>query len=197
MKKIPVKIDGLSYSQSQVGAYVLVLSEMRGTRKIPVIIRPNEAQYIAIKMESAKSKAPLTYDLFRSVIESLGGSVTEVLIENIVEGMFYCKVSLQTESGERVSVPSAVGDSMSISLAYGCPIYVTRDVMELAGIDMGEGAEDEDQDEGPGTGEGALGTLSVEGLERMLADAIESEEYELASQLRDRIAALKEKQDHK
>jgi len=193
MKKIPVKIDGLSYSQSQVGAYVLVLSEMRGSRKIPVIIRPNEAQYIAIKMESAKSKAPLTYDLFRSAIDSLGGSVTEVLIENIVEGMFYCRLAMRSESGEKIYVPSAVGDAMSVSLAYGCPVYVTRDVMELAGIDMGGDGEDQDE-EGPGQGDGALGTLSLDGLERMLADAIESEEYELASQLRDRIAALKEKQ---
>jgi bifunctional DNase/RNase len=191
MKKIPVKILGLSYSQSSIGSYVLVLSEIGGSRKIPVIIRPNEAQYVAIKLESVKSSSPLTYDLFKEMTDAVDCHVTEVLIEGLAEGVFYCKIRLRGDSTPSRQIPAAVGDAVALSLTYGCPIYVTKEVMELAGVVMGDGGEVEDQ-EAEADADG-LSTLSIEGLEKMLSEAIEDEEYELASQLRDKITALRPK----
>lgn len=190
MKKIPVKIIGLSYSQSSMGSYVLVLSEMNGRRKIPVVIRPTEAQYIAIKLESVKATKPqMTYDLFKDVADAAGCSVTDVLIEGMAEGVFYCKLRLRGDSVPSRHIPCAVGDAVALSLACGCPIYVSNQVMELAGIVIGDDGEEEpDADR---TQEDPLSSLSIEGLERMLKEAIDDEEYELASQLRDKINSLR------
>jgi bifunctional DNase/RNase len=190
-KKIPVKILGLSYSQSNIGSYVLVLSEINGRRKIPIIIRPNEAQYVAIKLESVKSSSPLTYDLFKSMTDAMDCHVTEVSIEGLVEGIFYCSLKIKGDSVPVRHIPSAVGDAVSLSLAYGCPMYVSKEVMELAGVVMGDDGEVEDEAQ-DNAGDG-LSSLSVEGLEKMLAEAIEDEEYELASQLRDKISLLRSK----
>jgi bifunctional DNase/RNase len=192
MKKIPLKILGLSYSQSNIGSYVLVLSEISGKRKIPVIIRPHEAQHVAIKMESVKSKTPTTYDLMKSITDLAGCQVTEVLIDGLVEGMFYCKVRVRRESGPTEYVSAGVGDALALSLTYGCPLYATKDIMEMAGVIMGDEGQEESESAEEFT-EDALSTLSLEGLEQMLRESIENEEYELASQLRDKISGLKPK----
>jgi len=194
MKKIPVKILGMSYSQSSIGSYVLVLSEMAGRRKIPVIIKSNEAQYVAMRLESVKSRSPFMYDLFKDLTDTVGCGVTEVVIEHLVEGVFYCKVKVRGDSTAPSLLDASVGDAISLSLTYGCPLYVSRDVMEMAGVVMGDDGEVDEQPEDDAVpGHDALGTLSVEGLEKMLQEAINDEEYELASQLRDKISAMKSK----
>jgi bifunctional DNase/RNase len=194
MKKIPVKILGMSYSQSNIGSYVLVLSEISGKRKIPVIIKPNEAQYIAMRLESVKSRSPFMYDLFKDLTDTVGCGVTEVLIEHLVEGVFYCKIKVRGEYTAPGLLDASVGDAVSLSLTYGCPLYVSKDVMEMAGVVMGDdGTVEDDPDTTNDSDNDALGTLSIEGLEKMLQEAITDEEYELASQLRDKISAMKSK----
>lgn len=192
MKKIPVKILGLSYSQSNIGSYILVLSEVNGRRKIPIIIRPNEAQYVAIKLESVKSSSPLTYDLFKDMADAMGCHVTEVVIQGLVEGVFYCSLKLRGDSVPARQIPAAVGDAIALSLTYGCPIYVSKEVMELSGVVMGDDGEVDESGGQDADGDG-LSTLSIEGLEKMLQEAIDDEEYELASQLRDKISAMRSK----
>lgn len=192
MKKIKVKILGLSYSQSQIGSYVLVLSEVKGDkRKLPMIIKPNEAQYIALKMENIETPRPLTQDLFKSFTDSLGAEVSEVYIHAIVEGIFYAKAIL-TNAIDSYEINCGVGDAISLALIYKCPILVSSTVMGSAGIYMSDDGEisKENQEKNHSDREITPG-VTIENLEKMLEKAVENEEYEIATQLRDRINQLK------
>lgn len=191
MKKIGLKVIGLSYSQSQPGSYIVVLGQKKGNKKIPVIVKPNDAQYIAMKLESMKTSAPMTHDLITDITDMLGGNIREVIIHDLVEGQFYCQFALEDRIGEINMVSCGVGDAISLSLAYKCPLWASKDVLDSAGIvisDDGQVLSDEEtNDETSGENE----IVSVESLEKMLKEAIESEDYEVASQLRDKITDLR------
>lgn len=188
MKKISLKVVGLSYSQSQIGSYICILAQKKGNKKIPVIIKPNDAQYIAIKLESLKTSAPMTHDLVREITDTLSASINEIIIHDLVEGQFYCQISLEM-NGIVKTVPCGIGDAISLSLSHECPLYAYKSVMDAAGITIDDNGKiiDEDKEDIPEETE----KVSLESLEQMLKEAIESEEYELASQLRDKIADFK------
>lgn len=191
MKKIKVKILGLSYSQSQIGSYVLVLSEIKGEkRKLPMIIKPNEAQYIALKMENIETPRPLTQDLFKSFTDALGAEVSEVYIHAIVEGIFYARVIL-TNAIDSYEINCGVGDAISLALIYKCPILVSSTVMNTAGIYMSDDGEISKENQEKNHSNREITGVTVENLEKMLEKAVENEEYEIATQLRDRINQLK------
>jgi bifunctional DNase/RNase len=199
MKKIEVKILGLSYSQSQSGSYVVVLSAVRGNKKLPVIIKPAEAQQIALKAEGMKSTRPLTHDLFKSLCDSFLIDLQEVLVYSIAEGIFYTKI-IANNGGEVVEIESGIGDAIALSISFGCPIYVHKEVMDAAGISMNEEGEVTDKDgcdnslEDDEDDENLVPVrtkLSVQDLEQMMNDALANEEYEIAAELRDKIAQLK------
>lgn len=191
MKKIGLKVVGLSYSQSQPGSYVVVLGQKKGNKKIPVIVKPNDAQYIAIKLESMKTSAPMIHDLVNDITDILGATIREVVIHDLVEGQFYCQLSVENNIGEINMVSCGVGDAISLSLSYKCPLWVSKDVLDSAGFVMTEDGRiiDEDNETTEETTDEKV--ISVESLEMMLQDAIESENYEVASQLRDKINDLK------
>jgi len=191
MKKIKVKILGLSYSQSQIGSYVLILSEIKGEkRKLPMIIKSSDAQYIALKMEGVETPRPLTQDLFKSFTDVLGAEINEVYIHDIVEGVFYSKVIL-TNAIDSYEISCGVGDAISFSLIYKCPILVSSSVMSAAGIYMSdEGEITKDQQE-KNHSDREIIPVTIESLEKMLKKAVDNEEYEIATQLRDRINQLK------
>jgi bifunctional DNase/RNase len=193
MKK-EVKVLGLSYSQSNSGSYVVVLSEKKGKRKLPIVIKPSDAQQIALKIEGVKSPRPLTHDLFKSVTEQYQIDIQEVHIYAILEGIFYTKIV--TSNGiEEAEVDCTAGDGIALSIVYGCPLYVAKEVLEVSGVyinDDGttmEGSDvedDEDYEE-----ESPKRVVSIEDLEHMIEDAIRNEEYEIAAEIRDRIEQLK------
>jgi len=195
MKKRQVKILGLSYSQSQVGSYVLVLSEMKGKVKLPVIIKPQDAQRIAIDLEGIKSSKPLVHDLFLSMTTAFGIDVQEVFIYSLAEGIFYTKI-ICTNGLEDIEIESSIGDGVILASLHDCPIFVSSDVMNSAGVLInddgsnlsGDMTDDEDEEE---TVEEK--TTSIENLEKMLEQAVLSEEYEIAAQVRDRIEQMKAK----
>jgi bifunctional DNase/RNase len=197
MKRKKVKILGLSYSQSQVGSYVVVLSESKGNRKIPVVIKPAEAQHIAMKLEGIKSPRPLTHDLMKSFSDSFGIDIQEVYVYSLVEGVFYTKI-LATNGMEEVELDCSIGDGMALSLAYKCPIWINTDIIESAGINVSdaeveaEAAEDEEIDEVEEVDAPKKRSVSVEDLEHMMNNAIANEEYEIAAEIRDRIQTLKD-----
>ena len=192
MKKIKLRVLGLSYSQSQVGSYVLVLSEVKGdNRKLPIIVKPSDAQFIALKMENIKTPRPLTHDLFKGLTDALGAEISEVFIHDMVEGVFYAKMVARNVI-DSYDIDCCIGDAISLSMLYDCPIYVSSLVMDVAGIYMtDEGEVTEEQEEKLKEKEGRH-ILSVDDLEKMLGEAVENEEFEVASQLRDRINQLKE-----
>ena len=195
MKKRQVKILGLSYSQSQVGSYVLVLSEMKGKVKLPIIIKPQEAQRIALDLEGIKSTKPLTHDLFLSMTDSFGIDIQEVFIYSLAEGIFYTKI-ICTNGLEDVEIESSVGDGVILASLYDCPIFVSSDVLNSAGVlinDDGSALSDEDMDDEDEVETETERTTSIENLEKMLEQAVLNEEYEICSQIRDRIEQMKKR----
>lgn len=191
MKRKKVKILGLSYSQSQVGSYVAVLAE-KGGRKIPVIIKPAEAQNIAMKLEGLKTARPMTHDLMKSMSDAFAIDVQEIYIYQLLEGIFYAKM-IATNGIEEVEIECSIGDGMALSLVYGCPIWVSTEIIESAGISVSEeeveDAEEEDIEDIPAPM--PKKRVSVEDLEHMMQNAIANEEYEIAAEIRDRISKLK------
>lgn len=195
MRRKELKILGLSYSQSQIGSYVLVLSEKKGNKKIPLIIKPTEAQRIALDLEGIKSPRPLTHDLVKSVTDAFEIDVQEVFIYSLAEGIFYTKI-IASNGIEEVEIECTGGDGVALSVIYKCPIYVTTEILDSVGIviaDDGSGMTDnsEDEDEGEIYESPAERVVSIEDLEHMMNDAIENEEYEIAAEIRDRINKLK------
>jgi bifunctional DNase/RNase len=196
MKK-EVKVLGLSYSQSQSGSYVVVLSEKKGKRKLPIVIKPSDAQQIALKIEGVKSPRPLTHDLFKSLTDSYQIDIQEVYIYAILEGIFYTK--LITSNGiEESEIDCTAGDGIALSIVFGCPLYASKEVLDLSGVyinDDGTSMNSSDVEDIDDYEEEIEETpkrvVSIEDLEHMIEDAIRNEEYEIAAEIRDRIEKLK------
>lgn len=212
MKRKELKILGLSYSQSQIGSYVIVLAEKKGKKKLPIIIKPSEAQRIALEIEGIKPPRPLTHDLIKGVADAYGLDVQEVFIHSLLEGVFYTKIHL-SNGIEEVEIECSPGDGLALSSLFKCPIYVSSSILDTAGIVMNDDGslpsteediddvdseiddyfDDEDDFESFIDNGKNERIVSVEDLERMMEDAIANEEYEIAAELRDRIQMLKEK----
>ena len=196
MKRRELKILGLSYSQSHVGSYVIVLSDKKGNKKLPLIIKPLEAQRIALELEGIKSPRPLTHDLIKSLTDVFGIDVQEIFIYLLAEGIFYTK--LITSNGiEEFEIECTAGDAIALSVIYKCPIYVSEEILDSAGIVVSDdgsineygGHDDYDiDDEEDNTPERIV---SIEDLEKMMDEAIKNEEYEIAAEIRDRIQTYK------
>jgi hypothetical protein len=196
LKKIKLDIVGLSYSQTQSGAYALVLGEAKGKRRLPIIIGGFEAQAIAIELEKMTPSRPLTHDLFKSFSEAFHVSVKEVIIYNLVEGIFFAK--LICDNGEKeVEIDTRTSDGIAIAVRFQCPIYTYEFILSSAGIIL----EDETAAASPevisGIEEPALAEKkeketdfrkkSTEELKELLNKALAEEQYERASQLRDEL----------
>lgn len=207
MKKKELKIVGLSYSQTQLGSYVAVLADKRGLRKIPIIIKPAEAQRIALELEGLKPNTPLTHDILKSVTDSFMIDVYEVFIHSVLEGIFYTKMTV-SNGFEDVEINCSIGDAIAFSVIFKCPIFSTEDILESYGIFMNDDGTEPTQeqldqyDESDDCDEfdemldmidnSSKRKVSVEDLEKIMNEAIENEEYEIAAEMRDRIQKLRE-----
>ena len=196
MKRKQLKVMGLSYSQTQAGSYIVVLSELKGNRKIPVVVKASDAQEIALKLEKIKSPRPLTHDLFKSLTDSYGIDVQEVFIHSIVEGIFYCKM-IVNNGVEETEIECGIGDGISLSLVYKCPIMVSTSVIDSAGITINDDGTEPEVDEveveiDDVPKKSKKRVVSIEDLEKMMNEALLNEEYEIAAEIRDRITQLKE-----
>jgi bifunctional DNase/RNase len=207
MKRKELKILGLSYSQTQIGSYVCVLSEKKGGRKIPLIVKPAEAQKIAIELEGIKSSRPSSHDLVKSLCDSFYLDIQEVYIYALLEGVFYTKV-IASNGLDEVEIETTVGDGLALSVIFKCPIFTTSEILNTVGViinDDGTPKKDEeleitDDDESDEDDEFDIyieddkkeRLVSVEDLEKLMHNAIDNEEYEIAAELRDRISKLKE-----
>ena len=188
MKK-ELKILGLSYSQTQLGSYVIVLSDVTGGKKLPIIIKPTEAQRIAIEIEGIKPSRPMIHDVFKTMNDHYQVDIQEINIHNLLEGVFYTNI-VTTNGLDEVSIECTAGDAIALSVIYKCPIYTTSEILDTAGVvidDYGNDIQDES------TETKTKRVVSVEDLEKMMSEAISNEEYELAADLRDRIEELKNK----
>jgi bifunctional DNase/RNase len=188
MNKIKLEIAGLSYSQTQSGAYALVLSEAGGKRQLPIIIGGFEAQAIAIELEKMTPTRPLTHDLFRNFAQAFSIEVKEVVIYNLSEGIFYSKLICESD-GITTEIDARTSDAIAIGVRFNCPIYTFEHILSSAGI-QGEEGESSDSDypveeDYSENEEGNLNSMSEEELQGQLGDAIDNEDYELASRIRD------------
>jgi uncharacterized protein len=198
MKKVRLEIVGLSYSQTQSGAYALVLGETAGTRRLPIIIGGFEAQAIAIELEKMSPSRPLTHDLFKAFTQAFDIQVNEVLIYNLVEGIFYAKL-ICSDGSREVEIDARTSDAIALAVRYNCDIFTYEFILKSAGIVL------DSDTESSGTKEVTSGkevkteskkshespeeykSKSSEELRNMLQNALDEEKYEMASKIRDEL----------
>jgi bifunctional DNase/RNase len=189
MNKIKLEIAGLSYSQTQSGAYALVLVETGGKRQLPIIIGSFEAQAIAIELEKMTPTRPLTHDLFKSFAQSFSIQVKEVVIYNLNEGIFYAKLICERE-GMITEIDARTSDAIAIGIRFNAIIYTFESILSNAGVLLDENEfevpklEEEENDE---LETNSFLNLSIEELTAQLNEALENEAYEIASKIRDEI----------
>jgi hypothetical protein len=190
MEKIKLDIAGLQYSQTQSGAYALILVESGGKRQIPIVIGGFEAQSIAIALEKMKPERPLTHDLFKSFSDAFSVRVLEVIIYRFEEGVFYSKLICEQDN-LTAEIDSRTSDAIAIGIRFNCPIYTYENILSDTGHandDAGFDPIERDEDFGSDLDDlDELDEIPVEELENQLQEAIENEDYELASRLRDEI----------
>jgi hypothetical protein len=190
VEKVQVDILGLSTSPSSGGAYALILKEINGNRRLPIIIGAFEAQSIALEMEGIKPPRPLTHDLMKNIIDTFGVSLQDVFINELRDGTFYAKITIEGVSDSQ-EVDSRPSDAIALAVRYGVPIFVSDEVLKEAGI--AAEAEEEEQRGSPKVDQPAAmkkHSSKLEQLQTSLKEAIEKEEYEKAANLRDDIRKL-------
>ncbi|MHB0755202.1 bifunctional nuclease family protein [Polaribacter sp. M15] len=200
MSLIPLTIKGISYSQTQTGAYALVLSEIEGTRTLPIIIGAFEAQSIAIALETEiRPPRPLTHDLFKTFSDTFGIVVKEVIIHKLVDGVFFSSLICEREGVEEV-IDTRTSDAIAIAVRFNSPIYTYENILDKAGIylKVEEEMDIENKDESSelpidfevSSPQKAndFSTLSLKELHNQLNNAVANENYELAAKIRDEIS---------
>jgi len=196
MKKIRLEIIGMSYSQSQSGAYALILGVVGGKRRLPIIIGGFEAQAIAIELEKMKPTRPLTHDLFKNFAIHFGIKIKEVIINKFEEGIFFSQLICELD-GEESTIDSRTSDAVALAIRFNSPIYAYENILEEAGIVMDEDEEEslegKVEQKGKTTLHGRFEDYLLEELEEMLKKAVEDENYEEASKIRDEIRKRKSK----
>ncbi|MBN1118797.1 MAG: bifunctional nuclease family protein [Bacteroidales bacterium] len=196
MGKVKLNVLGISYSQTQTGAYALVLAEEDGNRRIPIIVGGFEAQAIAIQLEGLKPARPLTHDLFFNFSSMFGITLLEVNINKLEEGVFYSKLTC-FNGDKNVEIDSRTSDAIALALRFKCPIFTTEEILGKAGIiidfekesdDIPEDSADmDDYSEDETAVNQELSELSIDELKKVLDEAVKNEDYERASQVRDEI----------
>jgi len=194
MQKVRLEISGIAYSQTQSGSYVLTLSEAAGKRKLPIVIGGFEAQAIAVELEKMIPNRPLTHDLIKSFCITYDVIIKEVLIYKFVEGVFYSKLICEKD-GAISEIDSRTSDAIAVGVLFNSPIFTLSNVLEDAGIT----SDQEDDFESDALFEEGIEAIeeeeeissmvndSLQDLEKQLQEALENENYELASKLRDEI----------
>jgi uncharacterized protein len=196
LERVLVDILGLSTNPASGGAYALILREVEGSRRLPIIIGQAEAQSIALEMEGIKPPRPLTHDLMKNIIAAFGSELTEVTIDDLRDGTFYAKLSIDNQL-----IDSRPSDAIALAVRYGAQIFVSSGVMDEASFVPDEEEEEGQPKEGaapkqpkpaqPPKDQSAGGKMTrLEQLNQQLKQAIEKEEYEKAAALRDEIRKL-------
>lgn len=191
MKKIELDIVALSHSVTQSHNYAVVLGEKNGKRRLPIVIGGFEAQAIAVAMERMTPNRPLTHDLFKKTLQTFGIELKEVLINNLLDGIFYARLVCD-QNGEEVEIDSRTSDALALAVRFKCPIFTFEFILEAAGVvlEEEEGAEattEAGEEEGAEEGDRPLDQYNAAALEKLLQEALAQENYERAAEIRDEL----------
>lgn len=196
MQKIELEIVALSHSITQTHSYAVVLGEVNGVRRIPIIIGAFEAQAIAVALERMHPSRPLTHDLMKNFMLAFNIDLHEVVINDLQEGIFYSKLICSSEN-DTVEIDSRTSDAVALAVRFGCPIYTFEHILSSAGITM-----EEEEKAGKGSKEVTVSDegehqdlkgLNVTELEKLLNEVLEAEDYIRAIAIRDEINTRKSK----
>ena len=200
MKKIELEIVALSHSITQTHSYAVVLGEINGLRRLPIVIGGFEAQAIAVALEKMQPSRPLTHDLVKNFMNAFIIDLQEIIICDLQEGIFYSKLVCSSEH-DTIEIDSRTSDALALAVRFGCPIYTYETILESAGIlmeDTGSGTGKKKKgkqevvvEERGNTGNEDLKTMTLEELETLLGDVLESEDYIRAIAIRDEINTRK------
>ena len=201
MKKIELEIVALSHSITQTHSYAVVLGEVNGLRRLPIVIGGFEAQAIAVALEKMQPSRPLTHDLMKNFMNAFAIDLLEIIITDLQEGIFYSKLVCSTEN-DTVEIDSRTSDAIALAVRFGCPIFTYENILESAGIlmeDTGAGGKKKKakqevmvEDDRP-TGNEDLKTMTLEELNNLLNEVLEGEDYIRAIAIRDEINSRKKK----
>lgn len=202
MKKIELDIVALSHSVTQSHNYAVVLGEQSGTRRLPIVIGGFEAQAIAVAMERMAPNRPLTHDLFKNAFETFDISLREVIINNLLDGIFYARLVCE-RNGEVYEIDSRTSDALAMAVRFNCPIYTYEFILDAAGVvlEEPEGTTKKASTSRSGSGSSkkpsatkaaSLTSYSVEELSKLLEESLGKEDYEQAAKIRDEINRRKE-----
>lgn len=183
-------ILGLSTSPSSGGAYALILNEVDGNRRLPIIIGTFEAQAIALELEHIKPPRPMTHDLLKNVIQTFGADIQQVFINELSEGTFFARI-IYGSNGEQLEQDARPSDAIALAVRFNAPIYVADEILDEAGIVSEEHEGGTEVTSGKSTSEQPAEMSKLEKLEQELQTAIDTENYEKAARLRDEIKKLK------
>ncbi len=204
MSLVKLNIKGISYSQTQNGAYALILNEVDGDRKLPIVIGAFEAQSIAIALEKEISPPrPLTHDLFKNFADRFDIVVKQVIIHKLVDGVFYSSLICERDKIEEI-IDARTSDAIALALRFQAPIFTYKNILDKAGIYLKVNPKKEDEDEDsqdsilmddlvanelePGTKSESFKSKNLEELHNLLNEAVVNEDYEKAARIRDEIS---------
>lgn len=195
MKKIELEIVALSHSITQTHSYAVVLGEVNGLRRLPIVIGGFEAQAIAVALERMQPSRPLTHDLMKNFMMAFNVELHEVIICDLQEGIFYSKLVCSNEN-DTVEIDSRTSDALALAVRFGCPIYTYENILENAGIlmeDTGKKKKTATVSTEESLGNEDLKTMSIEDLQTLLNDVLEQEDYIRAIAIRDEINTRRKK----
>lgn len=200
MQKIELEISGLSHTITQSQSYAVLLSEVHGNRKLPIVIGAFEAQAIAVAIEKVVINRPLSHDLIKNMFTIFQINLREVLIDNLQEGIFYSKLICERD-GQEIEIDSRTSDALALAVRFNCPIFTYEFILDSAGAIINEPESEEEEDDElesslealqeAATQHDDLSEMSVKDLNDRLKDFLDQEDYESAARVRDEIERRK------
>ncbi|MEO5997004.1 MAG: bifunctional nuclease family protein [Chitinophagaceae bacterium] len=193
MRKIELEIVALSHSITQTHSYAVVMGEVNGLRRLPIVIGGFEAQAIAVALEKMQPSRPLTHDLMKNFMSAFNVDLTEIIISDLQEGIFYSKLVCVSEH-DTVEIDSRTSDALALAVRFGCPIYTYEHILDSAGIlmeDTGKKKKGSVDTTNEISGNEDLHSMSLEELNTLLNEVLEHEDYIRAITIRDEIARRK------
>ena len=194
MSLVRLDISGISYSQTQNGAYALILSEQEGDRQLPIVIGAAEAQSIAIALEKEiQPPRPLTHDLLKNVAQDFDIQVKQVIIHKLIDGIFYSSLICERDGLEKI-IDSRTSDAIAIALRFNAPIFTYKNILEKAGVDLeseeegGKKVQKEQTASKKTTSSTQYSKMKIDQLNDLLDKAVKDEDYEKAAKIRDEIS---------